>query len=160
MVYLNPGSLFGKDPRKIRALLVEDNAIFLAYVSGLLARAPGFHIIGRVQDGLEAIQSATELVPDLILLDIGLPRMNGLQVARNILRTLPTCRIIFLTQEGSREFVEEAFDAGATGYVLKMWAHEDLWSAVVNVCQGRRYLGSGLEVPSKFQSVVQPLVAN
>ena len=160
MVHSDPGSLFARDPRKIRALLVEDNPVFLAYVSGLLAREPAVHIIGRVQDGLDAIQSAAEMVPDLILLDIGLPLMNGLQVARHIRHTLPKCSIIFLTQEGSPEFVEEAFDAGATGYVLKTRVNEDLWPAVMNACEGRHYLISGLEQPAKFQSVVQRFVAS
>ena len=160
MAYLNPGSLFAEDPRRIRALLVEDNAIFSAYVSGVLARDPRVHVVGQVRDGLEAIQRTTELLPDLILLDIGLPGMNGLQVARTILHSAPKCRIIFLTQEGAPEFVEDAFDAGAAGYVLKMRVNEDLWPAVLHVSAGRQYLGSGLELPGKFQSVIQSLVAS
>lgn len=160
MAYLNPGSLFAGDPRRIRALLVEDNAIFSAYVSGFLTRDPRVHVIGQVRDGLEAIQSTTELLPDVILLDIGLPRMNGLQVARTILHSVPKCRIIFLTQEGSPEFVEAAFDLGAAGYVLKTRVNEDLWPAVIHVCEGRQYLGSGLKMPGKFQSVIQSLVAS
>jgi len=160
MVDLNPGSLLAKDPRKIRTLLVEDNGAFLDYVRGVLARNPAVHIIGQARDGLEAIQSATELIPDLILLDIGLPRMDGLQVARNVLHNVPKCRIIFLTQEGGADFVELAFEIGAAGYVLKTRANQDLWRAVIHVCEGRRYLGSGLEPPPKFQSVVQPVGAS
>jgi len=159
MVDLNPGSLFTTAPRKIRVLLVEDNSIFLAYVSRVLARDPAVHIVGRVQDGLDAIQSAAESAPDLVLLDIGLPRMNGLQVAKHILRGLPKCRIIFLTQESAPEFVEHAFEIGAAGYVLKTRANEDLWPAVLNVCEGNHFLSSGLERPTKFQSGILRLVA-
>lgn len=157
MSRFDPGTFFGGEPRTIRALLVEDHPVFLAYVSGVLASNPAVHIVGRAQDGTQAIRSAVASNPDLVLLDIGLPGINGLEVARHILRSLPKCRIIFVTQEASAEFVEEAFAIGATGYVLKTQANEDLWPAIMNVCEGKAFLSSGLEQPARLNPDLQRL---
>lgn len=123
----------------IRVLVVEDSRPFQAYVTDLLGCRTGVRVVGRAQDGLQAIQCAQDLNPDLILLDIGLPGMNGIDVAKRVLRFAPNCRIIFLTQESCHEFVEEAFNLGAAGYVLKTRINQDLWPTVVNAFEGTEW---------------------
>jgi len=126
-------------PFVIRVLVVEDSRPFQGYVCDLLARKTGIHVVGRAQDGVQAIQCAQELTPDLILLDIGLPLMNGIEVAKRVLRFAPKCRIIFLTQESGHEFVEEAFKLGAVGYILKTRINQDLWPTMVNAFAGTEW---------------------
>lgn len=160
MFYSGPGSSFAGDSHTIRVLLVEDNSIFLAYLSGMLARNPAVAILGHAQDGIQAVRSTFESKPDVVLLDIGLPRMNGIEVAKRITASVPTCKIIFLTQEGSPEFVEAAFEVGAAAYVLKTHANKDLWMAIVSVCEGRQFLSSGLKQPAKLGSGLQQFVVS
>lgn len=123
----------------IRVLVVEDSRPFQAYVTNLLGCKTGVRVVGRAQDGVQAIQCAQELSPDLILLDIGLPLMNGIEVAKRVLQFAPKCRIIFLTQESGHEFVEEAFNLGAVGYILKTRINQDLWPTMVNAFAGTEW---------------------
>jgi len=101
--------------------------------------------LGEAENGLVALQKCVETQPDLVLLDIGLPELNGMQVARIIQKLVPSCRIIFLTQENSSEIVEEAFKLGAAGYVVKSRAVNDLIPAMVAARNGRCFIGSGVE---------------
>jgi len=94
-------------------LLVEDFGPFRALVSSLLREKPDFEVVSEASDGLEAVRCAEELDPDLILMDIGLPGLNGIEAARRIRELAPRSRIVFLTQEGSSEVVEEALSSGA-----------------------------------------------
>ena len=87
-------------------------------------------VVCEVSNGLEAVQKAVELRPDLILLDIGLPGLNGIEAARQIRKLVPESKIIFLTQESSPDVVQEAFKLGAWGYVVKANAASDLLAAV------------------------------
>jgi DNA-binding NarL/FixJ family response regulator len=99
-------------------------------------------IVGEAADGLEAVQKAVALKPDLIILDIGLPSLNGLQAARKILELISASKIIFLSQESSAEVMQEAFDLGACGYVVKIRAVNELLPAIDAVISGKRFLGS------------------
>ena len=90
-------------------------------------------------NGLEAVEKAQELKPDLILIDIGLPDLNGIEAARRIRQFAPESKIIFLTQESSSEVVQAAIDLGAKGYVLKSQAETDLLIAVGMVMQGKQF---------------------
>ena len=92
----------------VRILVVEDFAPFLQFISTTLATRQGLQVICEVSDGLEAVRKAQELRPDLILLDIGLPSLNGMEAARQIRKLVPESKIIFLTQESSNNVVEEA----------------------------------------------------
>ena len=87
-------------------------------------------IIAEASDGEEAVAKARELKPDLVLLDIGLPRLNGIEVARQLRQFYPECRVLFLTEHQSNEVIEECFRAGAIGYILKSSAANDLISAI------------------------------
>ena len=101
-------------------------------------------VIGEVADGLEAVQKAELLEPNLVLLDIGLPTLNGIEAARQISKLAPKSKIIFVSQESSREVVQEALNVGAWGYVVKTKAAIDLLAAVDAVFEGKRFVSVGL----------------
>jgi DNA-binding NarL/FixJ family response regulator len=106
----------------------------------MLEERPALQIVGEVSDGLEAVRRAEELKPDLILLDIGLPTLNGIEAARQIRSLAPESKIIFLTQESSADVVEEALSLGAWGYVMKARARSDLLPAVEAVLLGKHFV--------------------
>jgi DNA-binding NarL/FixJ family response regulator len=130
---------------KVRVLVVDDNEPFRRYVCSTLLNKQNLSVIGEACDGLEAVQRAEALQPDLILLDIGLPGLNGLAAARRMRELAPTARIIFLTQESSADVVNEALSLGACGYVTKLQAGRELLIAVELVMQGRRFVSEGLD---------------
>jgi CheY-like chemotaxis protein len=101
-------------------------------------------VICKVADGLEAVQKAQELQPDLIVLDIGLPRLNGIEAARRIRKLSPESKILFLSQESSADAVQAALVLGAQGYVVKAHAGSELLTAVEAVLRGEQFVGSGL----------------
>ena len=103
----------------IRVLVVEDFAPFRQLICKTLANRPHLQVIGEVSDGLEAVQRALELKPDLILLDIGLPSLGGIEAARQIRKLSPGSKIIFLSQESSPDVVQEAVSLDTCSYVLK-----------------------------------------
>jgi len=126
----------------IRILVVEDFASFRQFIRSTLGKNPGLQVICEVSDGLEAVPKAEELKPDLILLDIGLPTLNGIEAARQIRKLSPDSKIIFLSQESSAEAVQEALRLGAWGYVLKTRAGSNLLPAVEAVLSGKRFFSS------------------
>jgi DNA-binding NarL/FixJ family response regulator len=95
-----------------------------------------------VSDGLQAVQKAEELRPDLVLLDIGLPKLNGIEAARRIRKVSRGSKILFVTQESSAEVVRECLRLGALGYVMKECAARELLLALEAVCQGRQFVSS------------------
>lgn len=124
----------------IRILLVEDFEPFRSFTRSLLLERPELQIVGETSDGLEAIRQAQELDPDLILMDIGLPGLNGIEAARRIRDLVPKSKIVFLTQENSPEIVQEALSLGALGYVHKPCAGNELLQAIAAVLQGRQFV--------------------
>ena len=96
-------------------------------------------VVCELSDGLAAVQKAVELKPDLVLLDIGLPGLNGIEAGRQIRKLVPNAKIIFLTQESSADVVQEALRLGALGYVVKTRAGSDLMPAVEAVLQGKQF---------------------
>jgi DNA-binding NarL/FixJ family response regulator len=132
----------------LRVLVVEDSAPFSQFIRSTLAERPDVQVIGEASDGLEAVHRAEELKPDLILLDIGLPTLNGIEAARQIRQLCPESKIIFVSQESDTDIVQEALSFGALGYVVKTMAGGDLLTAIKAVCSGRLFVGGGL-----FESV-------
>ena len=130
----------------MRVLVVEDFAPFWQFIRSTLAERPDVQVIGEVADGLEAVQKAELLEPDLVLLDIGLPTLNGIEAARQIRKLAPACKIIFVSQESSSEVVQEALKLGAWGYVVKTRAASDLLAAVDALLEGRQFVSVGLAI--------------
>jgi DNA-binding NarL/FixJ family response regulator len=126
----------------VRVLIVEDFLRFRRFVCSTLGTNPELQIVGEASDGLEAVQKAEELKPDLILLDIGLPSLNGIDAARQIRKISPESKIIFLSQESSADVIEEAFSLGAWAYVVKTRAESDLLAAVDSVLRGKQFVSS------------------
>jgi len=131
----------------IRALIVEDFVPFQHFICSTLKKRPNVQVICVVSDGQDAVQKAEDLKPDLIFLDIGLPTLNGIDAARKIRKLSPKSKIIFVTQESSADVVQEAFNSGAEGYVLKTRAGIDLLDAVDTVLGGSRFVSKGLQDP-------------
>ena len=128
----------------VRVLVVEDYAPFRRFVRSTLEKRPEWQVIGEVSDGLEAVQQVEELQPDLILLDVGLPSLNGIEAARRIRKLSPKSKVLFVSQESSSDVVQEALRLGALGYVSKIHAGVELLAAVEAVCQGRQFVSAGL----------------
>jgi CheY-like chemotaxis protein len=110
----------------------------------MLRREPELKIIGQVSDGLEAVQQAQQLQPDLILLDIGLPTLNGIEAARRIREVSPLSKILFVTANRSVDVAREALSTGAGGYVVKSDAASELLPAVTAVLQGKQLISASL----------------
>jgi DNA-binding NarL/FixJ family response regulator len=125
----------------VRILVVDDFQNFRQFVVALLGKRPELQVVGEASDGPEAIQKAVELRPDLILLDIGLPSLNGIEVARQMRSLVPESKIIFLTQESSSDLVQEALSLGARGFVTKAKVH-DLFAAVEAVLSGKTFVSN------------------
>lgn len=119
--------------------MVEDFAPHRVLIASLLSRREDLKIICEVSNGREAVPKAKELQPDVILIDIGLPELNGIEAARLIRELAPHARIVFVTQESSPEMVEEATRLGAYGFVFKADVRTELLTAVDSVLNGKRY---------------------
>jgi DNA-binding NarL/FixJ family response regulator len=128
----------------VRVLVVDDYEPFRRFACTTLCKRQDLQVIGEAADGLEAVRKAEELKPDLIVLDIGLPTLNGIEVARRICKLCPECKILFMSQESSAEVAQEAFSVGALGYVVKAHAGRELLAAVEAVCQGKQFVSKGL----------------
>lgn len=129
---------------RVRILLVEDSEYFQVLITSILQERPNAQLVGVVSDGVEAVRRAKELQPDLILLDICLPKMNGVKAAREIRAVAPESRIVFVSQETSAGVVKEAIKLGAWGYVVKSYVRCELIRAMDAVLQGRQFIGSGV----------------
>ena len=129
-----------------RILIVDDFARFRRFISSTLQQRPGLQIIGEAVDGLEALEKAQELQPDLILLDIGIPKLNGLETARRLPSFAPSAKILFISQETSPDIVQEALRSGGRGYISKLQAHRDLLPAIDAVVRGEQFISGGLEI--------------
>jgi DNA-binding NarL/FixJ family response regulator len=125
-------------------LVIEDYEPFRCFICSTLRKRSGLQIVGEIADGLEAVQKAEELQPDLVVLDIGLPSLNGIEAARRIRKLSPESKILFVSQESSGDVLQEALALGALGYVVKTHAGSELLAAVGAVLGGRQYISSGL----------------
>jgi len=133
----------------IRILVVDDHEPWRSLVVSELVKDPECEIVGQVADGLEAVDAAARLTPDLILLDIGLPSINGTEVARRVLATVSGVRILFLSAHKEADIVKAALAAGGHGYVLKSQAGDDLLAAIEMIMQGRTFVSSRLATESR-----------
>jgi DNA-binding NarL/FixJ family response regulator len=129
---------------RIRILVVEDFELARRFITTALAKEPKFAVVGEVSDGLTAVVRAEELQPDLVLLDIGLPSLNGIEAAKRIRKAVPGAKILFVSQQSSPDLVQAALAVGGSGYVLKSDAGNDLLNAIHAVLQGETFLSRAL----------------
>ena len=130
--------------RSIRVLVAEDFPAFRHFLASTIQSSPDLQVICEVADGVEAVEKAWELQPELVLLDIGLPRLNGIEAARQIRHLSPRSKILFVSQESSADMVQAALETGAEGYVLKADAGRELIAAFDAVLRGQTYVSKSL----------------
>ena len=128
----------------VRVLVVDDSEPWRRFISTTLRKRPELRVISEASDGLEAVQQAQQLQPDLILLDIGLPTLNGIEAARRICTVSPQSKILFVCENRSVDVAEEALRNGAGGYVVKSDAASELLPAVKAVLEGKRFISASL----------------
>ena len=127
-----------------RILLADDHGLFREGMRNLLHSHPGLVVVGEAEDGATAVRLAADLLPDLVLMDVGLPVVNGINATAGIRAKHADIRVIALSVHADFQFVEAMLDAGATGYVLKKAAFRDLSTAIEMVMGGEIYLSPGL----------------
>ena len=136
--------------KKIRVLIADDHTIVRKGLCALLKGENDITVIGEARDGREVIRKAGELSPDVILLDINMPLLNGIEVARNIKQVHPSMGVIILTMYSDEGYVHEALLAGASGYLIKNTIPQDLCSAIRVVSRGESFLS-----PSISRTVIE-----
>jgi len=137
--------------KKPRLLLADDHTLVLEGLKKLLEAE--FDLVGTAEDGRALLTAAQKLRPDLILLDISMPLLNGIDAARALRKTLPDSKVLFVTMHADPTYVTEAFHAGASGYLLKRSAARELTTAIHEVLKGRCYI-----TPLVTRDVLQPLL--
>lgn len=125
-------------------VIAEDHTIVRKGLRALLDSHPDFKVIGEAEDGRMAIRCVDQLRPDIILLDLTMPRTNGLEAVREIKRQFPEIRVLVLTVHKTEEYVQATLEAGADGYVSKDDTHTELIIAIKNVLAGKPYLSPGI----------------
>ena len=146
----------------MRVLIVDDSLLFRRFVHSILGQRQDVQVVGEASDGLEAVQKVQELSPDLILLDVGLPKLNGIEAARQIREIAPQSKILFVSAMGDSQLAAEALQTSGSGYVVKALAGCELLSAVDAVLRGEVFVSSGLTIddlvaphrPQKLQPTV------
>lgn len=128
----------------IKVLLVDDHDIVRTGIKMVIEKMAGIKIVGEATNGQQAIEQAKELKPDVVLMDINMPRISGLQATRQITEADPYIRIIILTIHAQNPYPKQLLDAGATGYLTKGCAADELESAIRQVYAGKRYVGTDI----------------
>jgi two-component system response regulator NreC len=126
---------------RLKILIVDDHELFKRGVRSLLESHPGLEVCGEAADGLEATEKAKQLQPDIVLMDITMPRMDGLQATRVIRRDVPGSKVLVLSQHDSPQMLSEALKAGASAFVTKSQTSLHLLAALDAVAQGRPFQG-------------------
>jgi DNA-binding NarL/FixJ family response regulator len=127
-------------PSSVRILVVDDFEPWRRFATSTLRKEPGLQIVGEASNGLEAFQKAVELEPDLILMGIGVPSINGIEATRRILEMVPEAKIIFLSEEPSFDVVQKAMSLGASAFIVKTMAASELLTAVETVLSGLKFV--------------------
>jgi DNA-binding NarL/FixJ family response regulator len=129
---------------KKQIFIVEDHRLFREGLKAMLSLEPGYEIIGEAEDGLEAVRLIRKAKPDLVLLDLSMPRMNGFSVLREIKAAMPEVKILVLSIHESDQYVLQAFEARADGYAIKDSSREELREAIRSVLEGKKYISPGV----------------
>jgi two-component system response regulator NreC len=127
-----------------RIVIAEDYTILREGLRSLLSSHPEFEVVGEAEDGQEAIRSVDRLKPDLALMDLSMPRMNGMDAIKEIKKRSPQTKVLVLTVHKTEEYIHAALQAGADGYILKDSTHAELGLAIKNILEGKRYISPGI----------------
>ena len=138
---------------KIRILVADDHAVFRQGICALLARRKSVEIVGQAENGKQAIEQVAALAPDVVLMDIAMPVMNGLEATQAIHKSFPGTRVLVLTQYESKEYIISLLQAGAAGYILKLAPIEDLLEAIRAVHSQGAFL-----TPELLQTVMDRMI--
>lgn len=128
----------------IKVLIADDHQLFREGLVNLLSSAPDIDVIAEAKDGKEATEKAKKLKPDVVLIDIGMPEMNGIEATRILKKDLPGLKIIAVSMHSDRQFVKGILEAGADGYLLKNCTYRQLIEAVQSVYSGKKYLSDDI----------------
>lgn len=128
----------------IKVLIADDHQLFREGLVNLLSSAPDIDVIAEAKDGKEATEKAKKLKPDVVLIDIGMPGMNGIEATRILKKDLPGLKIIAVSMHSDRQFVKGILEAGADGYLLKNCTYRQLIEAVQSVYSGKKYLSDDI----------------
>ncbi|MCU1296044.1 MAG: response regulator receiver [Acidobacteriaceae bacterium] len=131
---------------RTRVLVVDDHPVVRMGICRILSFAPDFDIVCESANGEDAVEKAQEFLPDVVLLDISLPGINGIEAARRIRAVSPLSHVIFMSEHDSSNLVKEAFLAGGNGYILKSEAGQELLNAIRIVQGGKRYVSGSISV--------------
>lgn len=134
--------------KKIKVLLVDDHMLMRQGLNSLLAREADIEVIGEAENGRQGLDLAKTLKPDVVVLDVAMPELNGMDTCGLMLKRQPELRVVALSMHSDARYVRRMVDAGASGYVLKNSAFKELAGAVRTVAKGRRYFGQGLSYES------------
>jgi two-component system, NarL family, response regulator NreC len=130
--------------KRIRILIADDHGIVRTGLRLQLERKEGFQVVGEAADGREAVRMAEELVPDVVIMDIAMPSLNGIQAASQIVKSLPKTEVIMLSMHSDETYITRTLAAGARGYLLKENAEVDLYRAVEVVAQGKPFFSPAI----------------
>lgn len=129
---------------KIKVLVTDDHQLFREGLVNLLFSAPDIEVIAQAEDGLDAIEKAKHFKPDVILLDIAMPKMNGIDAARELKKILPEIKIIAVSMHSDKQYVKGILEAGADGYLLKNCTYRQLTDAIQSVHSGKKFLSEDI----------------
>jgi DNA-binding NarL/FixJ family response regulator len=132
------------DKATVGIVIVDDFGPWRRFIHSVIQRQPRYRVTGEAWDGLQAVDKAKDLQPDLILMDVGLPTISGIEAARRILKASPAMKILFVSENRSWEIAEEALRAGGYGFVVKSDAESDLLPALETVLNGEQFISSSL----------------
>ncbi len=139
--------------KRIRILIAEDHTLVRQGLTALLKSEPDFEVVGEASDGLEAITLVDKMIPDVVLMDVAMRNLNGLEATRNIKKRFPQIKVLVLTMYDNEEMIFQILKAGASGYLIKDSAMTDLVSAIRAIYQGDSYLS-----PSISKKVIEEYI--
>ncbi len=145
---------------EITVLLVDDHSLVRRGFRRILEDEDGMTVVGEASNGVEAIQTAYELKPKVVVMDLSMPELDGVQATKEIVKHLPGTEVLVLSMHADDNYVRNALDAGAKGYLLKSAIDVDLVGAIRSVAEGKRFIGSGLKyVPQQQDDEINRLTA-
>lgn len=124
----------------IKIIISDDHQLFRDGIANLLASSPEIEIVAQAENGLEAIEKAKNFKPDVVIMDLTLPIINGVEATRILHKELPKTRVLVLSMHAEKNYIKEALEAGASGYLFKDCTYDQLIEAINSVCQGKNYL--------------------